>query len=191
MRLRVRIQAPTLVVTHGCTCCTAAAARHCPMMDCLEILPGAEAALEVLDAPQAAQLARCQDADAAAQRLALLHAMRGHDHCVPCTHICPISQYPHIPHSYCVPGRRQCACIQRPAFLHAVGLQDEDVPYTVYSGSPHTYTSVLRDSCTVQRLLRGIWYGLDVQLLFAWTGIADHKDNVKHLSRGAWEDFPE
>lgn len=47
--------------------------------------PSAETVFEVLDSAQAAKPASCHDADAAAQRLTLLHAVRGQDHCVPCT----------------------------------------------------------------------------------------------------------
>jgi len=46
--------------------------------------PGAKAVLQVLHGAQAAQAARGEDADARAQRLALLHAVRGHDHGVAC-----------------------------------------------------------------------------------------------------------
>ncbi len=62
--------------------------------------PSAKSVLEMLDGAQAAQAARCHDANPRAQRLALLHAMRRQNDCVTCTFgisphisICQCQQY--------------------------------------------------------------------------------------------------
>ena len=47
-------------------------------------IPSPKAVLEVLHGAQAAQAAGCHDADAGAQRLTLLHAVRCQDHSVAC-----------------------------------------------------------------------------------------------------------
>lgn len=82
---------PLLPLAPACTTAPAWTAERCWTVSGQEVaveaqseeVAGAEAVLEVLHRAQAAQAAGRQDADAAAQRLALLHAVRRQQHRVP------------------------------------------------------------------------------------------------------------